>query len=448
MSASVPTSPAEAERPIKGTPPNGLRKQYMSLRSKVVWLFIVLSVLPLLILAWFTYFEIVALASEIAGPAQVESIMTPLRHVYANYWLFVVTLAASATISFSLLLTRVTRNLEDLTRAAEQIGEGDLDPWLPAPSADEVGQLTIAFSRMLARIRTMMDRVDQSGRLAVVGQLSSYLAHEIRTPLSSTRMNLQRLQRWTQMGKLPEECAEPIEISLKEIDRLATSVSGVLTLARPQDADPVSLNLHEVVEEAIELLRGEMVRRNIELFVDLDAGADRVLARPGQMKAVLTNLILNAIEAQPEGGQIEITSRLVRATSAGRPTIELRVRDEGPGVPASIQGQIFDPFFSTKDDGSGIGLAVASQSVQENSGELLLEPASVADSGANFLVRLPLAPLTQERPHPAIPRSRGPLFWGGSWASVVDDVVTLTPPERFLDDPEKAFPVGRQEDVG
>lgn len=420
----------------------------MSLRSKVVWLFIVLSVLPLLILAWFTYFEIVALASEITGPAHVESIKTPLRHVYANYWLFVVTLAASATIAFSMLLTRVTRNLQDLTRAAEQIGEGDLDPWLPAPSDDEVGQLTIAFSRMLARIRTMMDRVDQSGRLAVVGQLSSYLAHEIRTPLSSTRMNLQRLQRWTRMGKLPEECAEPIEISLKEIDRLATSVSGVLTLARPQDADPVLLNLHEVMEEAIELLRGEMVRRNIELFVDLDAGADRVLARPGQIKAVLTNLILNAIEAQPEGGQIEITSRLVRTTEAGRPTIELRVRDEGPGVPASIQGRIFDPFFSTKDAGSGIGLAVASQSVRENAGELLLEPASVADSGANFLVRLPLAPLTGERPERAIPRSRGPLFWGGSWASVVDDVVTLTPPERFLDDPEKVSPACRQEDVG
>ncbi len=420
----------------------------MSLRSKVVWLFIGLSVLPLLILAWFTYSEIVALASEIAGPAHVESIVTPLRNVYANYWLFVLALASSATIAFSMLLTRVTRNLQDLTRAAEQIGEGDLDPWLTAPSNDEVGQLTIAFNRMLARIRTMMDRVDQSGRLAVVGQLSSYLAHEIRTPLSSTRMNLQRLQRWTRMGKLPAECAEPIEISLKEIDRLATAVSGVLTLARPQDADPVPLNLHEVVQEAVELLRGEMVRRNIDLFLDLDADADRVLARPGQMKAVLTNLILNAIEAQPEGGQIEITSRLVRETAAGRPTIELRVRDEGPGVPASIQSRIFDPFFSTKDAGSGIGLAVAPQSVRENGGELLLEPAPVADSGADFLVRLPLAPMTQEGPHRVIPRSRGPLFWGGSWASVVDDLVTLTPPEGFLDDREKLFPAGRKEDVG
>lgn len=420
----------------------------MSLRSKVVWLFIGLSILPLLILAWFTYSEIVALASEIAGPANVESIVTPLRHVYANYWIFVLTLAASATIAFSMLLTRVTRNLHDLTRAAEQIGEGDLDPWLPAPSNDEVGQLTIAFNRMLARIRTMMDRVDQSGRLAVVGQLSSYLAHEIRTPLSSTRMNLQRLQRWTRMGKLPPECAEPIEISLKEIDRLATAVSGVLTLARPQDADPVPLNLHEVVQEAVELLRGEMVRRNIDLFLDLDAGADRVLARPGQMKAVLTNLILNAIEAQPEGGQIEITSRLVRATAAGRPTIELKVRDEGPGVPTSIQGRIFDPFFSTKDAGSGIGLAVASQSVRENGGELLLEPPSVADSGAEFLVRLPLAPMTQEHSPRVIPRSRGPLFSGGSWASVVDNLVTFTPSEGFLDDPEKVLPAHRQEDVG
>jgi signal transduction histidine kinase len=128
------------------------------------------------------------------------------------------------------------------------------------------------------------------------------------------------------------------------------------------------------------------------------------------MKAVLTNLILNAIEAQPEGGQIEIASRLVRETGAGRPTIELRVRDEGPGVPASIQGRIFDPFFSTKSTGSGIGLAVASLSVRENGGELLLEPAAVADSGAEFLVRLPLAPVTQERIHSLPPRSRRRFF--------------------------------------
>jgi signal transduction histidine kinase len=375
----------------------------MSLRSKVVWLFIGLSILPLLILAGFTYFEVVALVSELPD---AESIIIPVRRLFASYWLLVITLGASATIAFSMLLTRVTRNLQDLIRAAEQIAEGDLDPWLPPPNGDEVGQLTIAFSRMLARLRTMMHQVDQSGRLAAVGQLTSYLAHEIRTPLSSTRMNLQRLQRWTRMGKLPEECAEPIEISLREIDRLATSVSGVLTLARPQAAAPVPLNLHEVVEEAIELLRGEMTRRNIDLFLDLDAGADRVLARPGQMKAVLTNLILNAIEAQPEGGQIEIASRLVRETGAGRPIIELRVRDEGPGVPASIQGRIFDPFFSTKSTGSGIGLAVASLSVRENGGELLLEPAAVADSGAEFLVRLPLAPVTQERLHSLPPRSR------------------------------------------
>jgi signal transduction histidine kinase len=387
----------------------------MSLRSKVVWLFIGLSVVPLLILAGFTYYEMVALVSEIRGPAGAEAFVVPFRRIYTSYWLFVVVLGASATIAFSMLLTRVTRNLEDLMRAAEQIAEGDLDPWLPPPNGDEVGQLTIAFSRMLERIRAMMHQVDQSGRLAVVGQLSSYLAHEIRTPLSSTRMNLQRLERWTRMGNLPEECAEPIEISLKEIDRLATSVSGVLTLARPQDADPVSLNLHEVVEESIELLRGEMSRRDIDLFLDLDASADRVLARPGQMKAVLTNLILNAIEAQPEGGQIEITSRLVRESEAGRPTIELRVRDEGPGIPASIQGRIFDPFFSTKSAGSGIGLAVAFQSVRDNGGELLLEPASVADCGAEFLVRLPLAPVTPERLHAYAPKRKRSLPGAEAW---------------------------------
>ena len=140
---------------------------------------------------------------------QVISTSTPIpvaasiNRMVVAYWIFVLGLGLTTMVAFSMALGKFTKSLQELARAAEEIGTGELDPWLPLPTSGEVGQLTLAFSRMLARIRQMMAKVDQSGRLAVVGQLSAYLAHEIRNPLSSIKLNLQRLQRWTRNGRSP-----------------------------------------------------------------------------------------------------------------------------------------------------------------------------------------------------------------------------------------------------
>lgn len=370
----------------------------MSLRGKITWLFCGLWMVPLLVLAGFTYWHVRGLAFDVLGPADAERLVGAVGRMQVTYWLFVIGLAGSTVAAFSLLLRGVTANLEALIRASEKIGEGDLNPWLPPPSKDELGRLNLALGRMLERIREMVTEVDRSGRLAAIGQLSSYLAHEIRTPLSATRMNLQRMERWARNGRIPAICSEPVEISLREVDRLTTAVSGILALTRSHDSPLVPMSIHEAVQEAATVLDPEMTRRSVALELELDAHADRVLGRPGQVKGVVLNLLLNAIEAQPRGGKVEISSRLARVSSSEGPMLELRVRDEGPGVPPEIRERIFEPFFTTKKEGSGIGLALAVQSIRENGGEILLEEPDVAGRGAEFVIQLPLAPMAPEEP--------------------------------------------------
>jgi signal transduction histidine kinase len=320
----------------------------------------------------------------------VSGIMAPLSRLQAWYWVFILLLAVSTVAAFSLLLGRVTESLKELTGAAKRIGGGDLQPWLPPPSNDEVGQLTVAFSDMLDRLRHMMAHVDHKGRLAVVGQLSSYLAHEIRNPLSSIKMNLQRLDRSVRAGHVPADCSDAVEISLKEVDRLASSVTSILQLGRSDQGPSEVVSLHEVIEEVAELLQGEMNRAQVELQVELDAAADRVVAVAGQMKGVFVNLIMNALEAQPQGGLVQIRSEL-RASTTGEPVVAVRVRDLGCGVPPSVRDRIFEPFFTTKGTGSGIGLAVVARTLNDHGGDIRLEDLPAGKSGAEFVVSLPLA---------------------------------------------------------
>lgn len=319
----------------------------------------------------------------------------PLSRFFRNYWMFLLALALAAVLAFSVLLRRVTAGISDLTRAVESVAAGEMRPWLPTPGNDEIGRLTLAFSDMTDRLRETMDQVDRTGRLAVLGKLSAYLAHEIRNPLSSVKMNLQRLQRWHRQGEIPDRCGNAIEVSLGEVGRLSSAVSNILQLSPGRTGQTAVISVHEVLREAVELLARDLERAEIAVHWDLDAASDRVIGNPGQLKGVFINLLLNALDAQPQGGNVFLSSS-VRPGTAGGARVELRFRDSGPGVPADVAARIFDPFFTTKDVGSGIGLAVAGQAVRDHGGMLYLAERHRLDEGAEFVVSLPLAPAAPE----------------------------------------------------
>lgn len=325
----------------------------------------------------------------VVSTASMAVVTAPIHRMRLDYGLFVLFVVAATGAAFSLLIGRVIRSLADVTEAAMRIGEGDLTPWLPPPGEDEVGRLSFAIGRMVDRLKGMMRQVERSGRLAAVGELSSHLAHEVRNPLSSIKLNLQGLRREVDSGLVLSDASESIQISLREVERLERVVSGVLALGRTKLLARQSCSVHGLLREIVTFVRTDLDRRGLELTLDLRASEDTVLADSSEIKSVLMNLLLNAADAMPDGGPLAVWTDVVM-TREGERVVEIHVLDWGPGVPPEFRDRIFEPFFTTKTEGSGIGLALALQCVRQHGGELYLEQGSELSRGSEFVVRLPL----------------------------------------------------------
>lgn len=301
----------------------------------------------------------------------------------------VLLVTGAAAVAFVALTRRATRSLEALTRAADEVGAGNLAPSLPRADGDEVGRLSTAFGLMVGRIRDMLREVETSRHMAAVGEFAAQVAHEIRNPLTSIKLNLQRLQRDVGAGTLPPSAGVPMEISLREIERLDRVVRGVLSLGRERSVRRVPCGVHGIVTDALAVTRPQLEELGVAVDTELRAPSDRVLAEPEHLKAAFLNLFLNAAEAMPGGGRLRVATACNGAGGAAT-AIRVSVADTGPGVPEEVRSRIFQPFFSTKPQGTGFGLSVALRTVEEHGGKLELAADPGAESGAVFVVELPL----------------------------------------------------------
>ena len=299
-----------------------------------------------------------------------------------------VTLAVLA--AFVVLTGRATRSLEVLTRAADELGAGNFAPRLPPAGRDEVGRLSAAFALMVGKVRETLHQIEASRHMVAVGQFAGQLSHEIRNPLTSLKLNLQSLQRDVAGGRIPEDASRPIAICLREIERLDRVSRGVLSLGRERRAAAARCSVHQSLTEALDTMRAQLEAQRVTVRAALDATADTVHGDAEQLTAVFVNLLLNAAEAMPGGGTIGVVSADERAGPEVTAVIRVSVADEGPGVAPELRERVFEPFFSTKPEGTGFGLALALRTIEEHGGRLRLEPP-LQGSGAVFVVELPLA---------------------------------------------------------
>lgn len=341
--------------------------------------------------AWFASF-----APLVAGDWVVASVLRPAEFTapYADarlvYLLLVVLVALGTALAFSLLLRRVMGSLTELTRATDQIAAGDLQPWLPIPANDEVGHLTLAFGDMMARLRELLQEIAVARPLAMMAEFAPNLAHEIRNPLSSIRLNLQELDRDVRRGRLPAEIGEPVTVSLQEISRLEQVVQSVLSMAR-SDAppeEPEDIRLHELVLDATRVLSPELRERGVTLETRLSQKGEGVLhGRPAELQGALMNLLYNAMEAMPDGGTLRV--RTSWNSSPAPEALRIHVADQGPGIPPEVRERIFQPFYTTKNGGTGLGLSQALRTVREHGGRLYLARRSEMVGGTEFVMELP-----------------------------------------------------------
>lgn len=281
---------------------------------------------------------------------------------------------------------RPLRTMLAEAKGFRQLMAGDAIPSEDEPRA--VGAYLRLLMSDVADARTTLaesrDRLHHAEKLASVGKLAASVAHEIRNPLTSIKMWLFWLRNSTQ--PVPE-ALEGFDTVAREIDRLEHVVRNFLEFTRPPPLALRPCRLNELVDATLQLVGHRLSQKSIVLQRVSECPECAVMADSDQLKQVLLNLIDNAIDAMPEGGRMRISVGR-ESDRAGLPMGVIRVSDTGPGIPDEAAARIFEPFFSTKDEGTGLGLCIAANIMARHNGRLVLEPH--AARGATFAVWLPI----------------------------------------------------------
>ncbi len=234
-------------------------------------------------------------------------------------------------------------------------------------------------------------RLQQSEKMAAIGELATYIAHEIRNPLFAIGGFANSLLR---MPSLDETAREKASIILKESKRLDTILKSILNFARPTDPREGMVDINRVVAETAELMSFGAKDKGITVLMELDRRMAMVKGDAELIKQCLINMIKNAVEAMPKGGALTLRTGL-RGTF-----VTLEVADTGPGIPRELREKIFNPFFSTKEKGAGLGLPMTKKIIEEMGGRIELHTR--VGQGTRFVIQLPpvLAVDHQDNPLP------------------------------------------------
>lgn len=313
-------------------------------------------------------------------------------------WVFaLITLAgvAAAALLGVYLSERIMRPIQKLMEAKTRVSEGDLYPDIGPVSNSDLGDLQIKFMNMLESIRERdrMQREEsefklvQSEKQAMVGRLAAGVAHEINNPLTAVLTFTHLLLR---RKDLDDQVMSDLQSIAEQTDRVRRIVKGLLDFSRQSRIEPEAVDINHLVGKAVHLLENQAMVKGLELTIDLDDEIPLVTADRNQMQSVLVNLIINAMDATESGGAISVSTRLLAGGADRVPGVEIRVKDNGCGIPPEYIDRLFDPFFTTKQvgKGTGLGLAVSAGVIQKHGGEIKVK--TQVGRGSEFIIHLPL----------------------------------------------------------
>ena len=279
-----------------------------------------------------------------------------------------------------------TRPIQELALAARNVAAGNLDFQVPVKRNDEVGQLATTFNEMIAGLkskRELEERLNQAERAAVIGRLTQSVAHEIRNPLNVINLSIDHVSK----KYAPEDLARrekftQLLASMKdEIERLKHLVNDLLNYGRPARYAVETIDMRQLIEETLSLLRQQADIQGVAVTIDEASGPASVRGDRERLKSFVSNLAINALQAMPGGGHL--TARVARQDGE----VEVKIGDTGVGISEESLGKIFEPYFSTKQSGFGLGLAVTRKIIEEHRGRIAVE--SQLQHGTTFTVTLP-----------------------------------------------------------
>jgi two-component system nitrogen regulation sensor histidine kinase NtrY len=283
--------------------------------------------------------------------------------------------------------SRVARPVLQLAGGARQVAAGRWDTRVEIASKDEVGELARSFNRMTAQLVEQRERLLQAERVAAWRELARRLAHELKNPLFPLQITVENLQRARQSS--PEQFDEVFREStgtlLAELANLKTILDRFGDFAKMPAPERQPLDLNELVRGVVRLFDAQFHRPDrapIRAELALDAALGPIQADPHLLRRAVENLVLNALDAMPEGGTITL------ATARREGSVELTVSDTGTGLTPEERDRLFTPYYTTKQHGTGLGLAVVQSVISDHGGKISVE--STPDRGTTFRIVLPV----------------------------------------------------------
>lgn len=287
-----------------------------------------------------------------------------------------------------LLIRHFNRPLARLTEAAEEVSKGNFSVEVQAEDKDEIGALSRTFNMMAGKIsehRQMESKIQELERKSLLSEISASLAHEVRNPLNLINLTADHLlTQYAPEDPAKKEGYQEFVHSLKvQVEHLNRMVEAMLTMGKPPKLQSMVFKLNDLLEEIYILMRHKLESRKIQIEFPSKENYS-FYGDSEQLRLVFLNLILNAVQAMQKNGKIfiRIEKRL------NERVMLLYVRDTGPGIPEENFIKIFDPYFTTRPDGTGLGLALVRRIVEEHDGRIFAR--NHEEGGAEFILQFPL----------------------------------------------------------
>jgi nitrogen fixation/metabolism regulation signal transduction histidine kinase len=279
---------------------------------------------------------------------------------------------------------RVTRPVVSLAEAARRVAAGDLNAKVEVESSDELGELAASFNRMTEDLMQQKERTLQAERVAAWRELARRLAHELKNPLFPLQVTVENLMRAKE--KSPEMFEEVFHEStvtlLEEINNLKTIIGRFSEFSRMPQPQRHPMQVNDVVRSVLRVFQAQLQSKNqIVVHTELAEALPEISADSDLLHRALQNLVLNAIDAMSQGGELTI-----RTASLGD-RVELSVSDTGSGLTQEECGRLFTPYYTTKQHGTGLGLAIVQSVVSDHGGKISVE--STKEKGTTFRMELP-----------------------------------------------------------
>lgn len=290
-----------------------------------------------------------------------------------EYWIWVemiamfASLAAIGTILGWVIAKTVTKPILSLVNGTQEIAKGNLDHKVDVEGKDEIATLVESFNSMTSQLKTSKEREVRAERLAAWRDVARRIAHEIKNPLTPIQLSMYRLRKnlgSERYGDIFQQAYTSITNEVENLRNMVTEFSDFARMPKPRTklADP-----KKIVQDAIDLYTG--LPDNISLRAELEDDLPQVMADADQIRQVLHNLIGNAVDAMTDGGQLSV----MMCQKAD--DIAIEISDTGCGISEEVMERIFTPYFTTKETGTGLGMAITAQIIEEHGGEIAIESA-------------------------------------------------------------------------